>query len=216
MLSKSKIGCYKQCPYLYKLIYIDKVQPEFEYETSYAKRGKDIHDLLYLFFDNYTVENGVVVPTFSIPYPYRKFFSHFLTFEQMRYEMLKEKYPAILYRETDFVNEELGIHGIIDRMDELPTITIIEYKTGDIDPVELVKELHFYYLCVKPQIEAEKVLGLCLKNGTVVTSPIRQNILEVVLKDIEFVRKGIEEGRFDKKPSYNCRWCPFYELCQKD
>ena len=211
MLSKSKIQTYKNCPYLYKLLYIDK--READYQTSYAKRGEDIHKLLYDFFDNYAVENGTLTPLFEIPYPYRKHFDNFLAFEQMRLNALKDKYPAILCRETEFTNSDLDIHGIVDRVDELPKVTIIEYKTGSPNPVELIKELHFYYLCVKPEFKAERVLAICLKDGLIVSSEIKQNIVEAVLKEIKFVREGIENELFDKKPSYNCRWCPFYDLC---
>ena len=45
MFSHSQISCFEQCPYKYKLKYIDKVRPEIE-QTIEAFMGSMVHDAL--------------------------------------------------------------------------------------------------------------------------------------------------------------------------
>ena len=212
-LSKSKVLEFEQCPHRYKLMQIDKAIKVTQNEAM--QRGGEIHDLAEELHKNPSEDYQAKIDRIKQHKYYDK---HNIAVKRLVAFDLKRGIPKIINTEEKIYDDDLNITGIYDRVDtENNKLILWDYKTGKAHPINKFRfELALYtYLYEKTHKQKIDFWGIYF---------IDQNIQELeprketeIIKTIEKVnrtrqeiRKRIESGKWEKIPSYLCRWCPVF------
>ena len=213
-LSKSSIGTYKQCPLRYKYAKVDKLP---EPKNKYLERGINIHLQIEEFYANIKYENGQYtfpdVPPELEALKWR---------EETRAKNCEDKkYFFPVFQELTITNSELKLKGIIDVVfyNKDGTYTLLDWKSGKIkDKTSMRKELWIYKMLLE---QSGKIDGKVSKFGMYFTDQDelfmevpKEQTWNCVLEEINKVRKGIEEKKFDANPGILCRWCGYFKTCE--
>ncbi len=232
-LSHSSISLYQECPFKYRLKYIDKIPEKPKYFFSF---GQSMHMALEFFY-------GVK----ALPAPSRAELLHSLKehwvsvgyrdkvqeaeyFQQGKdilgryYEEHVGDFRIPLYVEYNFqmTVDGVPVTGKVDRIDRLEDgrLAILDYKTGKklaVDRIETDAQLTMYQLACEDQLGAE--VGQLtfyhlpsLKPHSVGRRPEAQ--VAELRRKIVGTAAAIVAERFDPKPSESsCRWCDYKTYC---
>jgi RecB family exonuclease len=213
-LSKSGLMMYERCPLSFRFRYVDRLETA---RTRKYVKGKDVHELFHQFFSNCHIEDGKVSAGFEVPPPYVREMEFFLRVENQRYRQFLNgtitKYEPISLEEHYF-NHKLGIHGFVDRVNEVPGgYSLVEYKTGSNRVSDVAKELAFYTL-LDFGFEITHWEIYFTKREEVVFMEVEDSLLESVEETVSTVLEGIREGRFYPCKSVGtCSWCDYKWRC---
>lgn len=229
LISKTGFMTYLQCPYRYKLMFIDCV----EWEVSVRMRvGGLFHKFAQRFFENVRpslferedFDDWAREVALKQPKLVRKAVYNFLHLERKRYLKCRDnlQYPWYYYypvaTEIRLENPELGICGIIDRIDRgVDGNVLIEYKVsqGSLNRVRLRRELNFYVLVVNSRFNIKQIGCINPQTGEYYIEPINERSVNHTRRLIEKVQNGIREGKFEPRESLQCFYCPVKSYCTK-
>jgi putative RecB family exonuclease len=232
-LSHSSISLYHECPFKYKLKYVDKIPEKPKHFFSF---GQSMHKALEFFY------GGKALPAPSreallqslkenwISVGYRDQAQEAEYFQQGRdilvryHEEHADGFQIPLHVEYDFQMTVDGVPvvGFVDRIDRLEDgrLSILDYKTGKklaVDRIETDAQLTMYQMGCETQLGCE--VGRLtfyhlpsLKPHSVGRRPEAQ-VAELRRKIVDTATAIVAE-RFDPKPSENaCRWCDYKVFC---
>lgn len=223
--------CYVGCPRQFKFKYIDNLP---EAENPYAKRGIEVHEILYNFFKNFKYEEitnpkedflrimkEVAGNKFEL---YKQYLQNFLDYELWRWDNTKHKN----YFAPKFLEERVEANnmiGIIDRIDWIPDVgyVLLDYKTGGQKPLDKQMyelSLYAYLINITKRIKIKEVGIIWLKeskkNKSLICKrqPITDEDLEKALNYTNSVRNSIKMEEFDKREGSSCFFCSFKNACK--
>ncbi len=211
MLSKSKIGTFQTCPYLFKLKYIDK-KLEDAGKNPVMERGIRLHKVLDDFYNkgnNYKefIEN------IKQHDDYDEFSEQVKNFVSWNYD---NSLRIPLHREVWVESTKLGVRGIIDRVDEEEDGKIIvwDYKSGRVNPLSKYRfELALYALLYQTTTGKipDKWGVYFVDHNIEKVENVDQKYVENAVVKVASARKEIVErvtnGEFEKKCSGFCNFC---------
>ena len=219
-LSKSQIGTFQQCPYKWKLIYLDKRKSKPSFAMS---RGVQVHSNIESFYKNVEVKDMKIIPKKELGE-----LGQFQKFEQKRIQSCVNKkgefdlkYFKPMFQELYLENKELMLRGYVDAVYINPEddgIIVIDYKTGKYRPNDLSKyrfELAVYteLLRLEKNITAKYWGILFVDADKLFFEKVKSVSIKAMHKNVEKVRKEIEAGDYKCKPGILCRWCEFNGEC---
>lgn len=219
-LSVSKIGTYEQCPYKYKLHYLDEVKPNIP-PPEHLIKGVEIHEV----FDEVLASQPKTIDALKENikrHPkakkYQEHMQNFIKFnEQMISRTLNDgKLVLPLYQEIELFDHDLNIVGVIDRVDMTGKhIIILDYKTGK---ESQIRNHHFQlgiykYLFEKTHNMKITHWGIFYSaTGKLEIEPVNNDIVKECVEKVISVRKKIKlETIWPKKPGPLCNFCDFFK-----
>ena len=242
-LSPSRAANFKQCPRLYRFRSIDRLP---ETITEHQARGTAAHLALERLFDLpaghrtadrlYDLFREVWTELRAVP----EYAGLFGTIDEERdwglkslgvianYFTLEDPTDVTpLRRELEMTEDlgEIGIHGILDRLDERPDgkLVITDYKTGAAPKERYALPAFFalkiYAMLVRRafgQTPAELRL-MYLGSSTVYSIRVDDGMLDGIERQLlaltKAIRRAIEQDNFPPRPSILCGWCSFRDIC---
>lgn len=240
--SHSKLSTFEQCPYKYKLKYIERIIPEIE-KSIEAHLGTCVHHALEWIYNEVlngnipTLDDAIVVYSekwnddevedFLIV---KKEFTSKDYFEKglkLVIDYYSKNYPfedgtVELEKEVKIDLGDSTIIGYIDRLslgeDE---IQIHDYKTANSLPsrekIETDRQLALYSIAIKEKYGEDKKVKLVwhyLAHNVEITSSRTNEQLEELKKEILDLICKIESAKeFPKCESVLCKWCEYKDIC---
>lgn len=232
-MSKSKLATYQNCPYNFKLTYVDKLnqfddEPE---EGSPLKVGLEVHKI----FEDYYVlpaarvvaepyEETIADLIYALPNAekYELHIDNFIAFNahNIREKGIDKYIPK--YRELKLHDETHNFNGIIDRAEEIDGgYSVIDYKTGKPKALtQYLEELALYkYLFEATMKEKVVEVGIYFsKSGKLRTTELNDDDVERAIDNMELARRQILNEVFPKRPSFTrlCDFCSNRIVCDLD
>lgn len=230
-LSKSKVNTYLKCPLEFKFQYIDEIEVE---PNKYMILGSDVHLIAEKFcekfrdeLDDVNIENELLKIAHEEDIGYGAF-EHIENLANFFQEVFVENDYKLFCQEEYLLDEKNRFSGICDIIleDENGDLVVIDYKTSKSSSFSKYRlELCYYKLLV------ENVLNRSVSQvGIFFTKNGRLRLLDVCddenkrkfLNDDEiseaidtmyYVRNEINNGNFDAKRQYLCRFCTYRHIC---
>jgi DNA helicase-2/ATP-dependent DNA helicase PcrA len=232
-LSASAVQRYEICPLQFKLEREWKIPGEVPAAMQY---GATMHRVLRVYYDSVRFQRPMsqdaLVTFFRADLEEARIqdrYQHQL-YDDQGIQQLQDfltacqrlRVPEVLHTE-EFFEVRIGgavVIGRIDRIDKLPDgrVVITDYKTGKPQSQEDADEslqLSIYALAAREKWEYQAghlALYNLGENTTVITERTDAQLREAQLK-VESVAANIAAGKFDPKPSFNCRFCAYRSLC---
>ncbi len=228
-ISYSRINAYRQCPYKYKLIYLDdwKSPP-----NPFTSLGQSIHRALEEFhaLKLYSLEQLLDCYNrswknegFSSAVETQEFFDKGTKMLTNYFKEQEDSKTEILFIEKNF-RFKLGrnyIIGIIDRVDKHPdgTYEVIDYKTHQQiwgkEKADSDLQLTIYSLACEKALsfKADTLSYYFLSHNKKVSTSRSKEQLEEAEKLIESVSRDIYKEKFEPDTSY-CPKCDFKKKCK--
>jgi len=231
--SYTQLETYRYCPmkYQYQYLYQIPVRP-----TPQMSFGIDLHGCLEHFFRR--IMEGQVPPLEKLLESFRETFAlgrYGEPYQEEEYRRLGMELLTAFYRKNEgnfapplFVERsfsltlgDVGLHGVIDRVDPLPEggIEIIDYKTGKpkkkADSGEQL-QLQLYALACREvfQLEPRRTSFYFLRSGEKLSYEQKPEALEKAKTQAMELVQAIRSGDFTPTPSLmKCRFCDFRKLC---
>lgn len=213
-IHKSWLQQWKQCPYAFKLLTIDKVKPMETFETSL---GTMFHEIAARYFDN-------PLKIEDVPEILKQPYKNFINWEQRRYKTLEVKGLQEFYKPIQIeVYLESKIHpiaGTIDRIDWFDpgkSIIVIDYKTGSWYNISTLRqELTLYALLAEENLRMPcDFIGMYNPVQDYFWMEQRKSQTEkALLKNINQMLEDLKNDKFEPKPSSHCGWCYALEYCE--
>lgn len=232
IFSFSKLNTFKQCPYRYKLRYIDKVKSDRQSVEAY--NGKLIHncleklyleklnmkELLQLYDENYNLTNNIFIIRKE-----RNYKKEGLVLLENYYSMFF-KTDNTLTISTEYelrgkiVNKEFT--GFIDRLsksdDNNNIIFINDYKTGKtMKKLKNDLQAKIYTILLKKKLKNYKIQNrwYYLRYGNLEKIEYNNgNLIEAENKIGDLINEIGKEVEFKKTHSPLCRWCEYSQICK--
>lgn len=203
LISKSQLSTYSFCPRQYKLRYVDGIKSE---TNPTLARGSRIHAFMDSFHEIaksyepsswYSFIHDDFTPDEKIMLKY------LVNYEWNRWESLDhdvKKWMPVLHEQM-IVNEELGLRGIIDRVDKIEDkYIIVEYKTSKSNyKPSLQKEFGFYkYLLnhTEPYSSWDIPLGLVINPRIGQFEYMAPSREDTIIKLIDKIKQSKLNGEF--------------------
>lgn len=212
--SYSKISCFKQCPYKFKLIYIDKLQKPVVNEA--LVKGSKIHELLENFenFDK-TSQYSKIVLDFANSELGRDILSKNSTREWC------VKFDENLNADDSLTQKSAKLIGYIDRINATENgIELIDFKTGKYkDPrwqdFEQLTIYSIYMFSKYPTLSDLKLRYVYVEHSKENSKIISRNEADFEKTILSKTLMGIENAKeYPKKPQKLCEWCEFKGVCK--
>lgn len=213
-LSISKVQTFEQCPFKYKLTYIDLIPTE---KTEPLQKGEDLHKIFEEVIKKKPttlLELRKLLDTHRLSGKYKDQIENFYEFNEKISQEGKVKIPEFV--ELELFDKEENIIGIVDRVDKTKqNLIILDYKTGKEHPIGD----HYFQLGVYVYL-FEKLHKSVATHWGIFYSATGKLMIEkvdrkVVKESIEKLRRmGVEiktSKDYPKCPSALCGWCPFYQ-----
>ena len=218
--SYSKISTYKQCPYKFKLLYIDKIGKPVVNEALI--KGSKIHTLLenYESVINQYTENPQNLEYLGIVLEFAK---SDIGHDILNKQSIREhcvKFDKDLNANDSLSKKETYLIGYIDRINLSSGIELIDYKTGKYkDPkfqdFEQLSIYGLYMFSKYPDVESILLRYVyvehCRENSKLITRADSAIIKQLLINDLNQIQNEVE---YPKKPQKLCDWCEFVDLCQ--
>jgi hypothetical protein len=221
--SKSKLKTFRNCSYLYKLQYIDKIPQEVVEVTN---KGIILHD----FFDNfYKNWNGDINKTFIFTMKqmniteefynqYKEHFDNFINFNIRKLIQYPTEFMPV-FTEKKYFNGEWT--GIVDRVDKVGNkIIVLDYKTtSGTELSEYLDELCLYANLIEQneKVKPTHVGIFYTGNNALVMKKLETGEVEEMFSGLETEKKlyeaQIEKGIFTTNQGVWCSWCGYKKLC---
>jgi putative RecB family exonuclease len=213
LLSKSSINLYLQCPFKWKLQYIDLLTSK---SSSAQERGIKIHKKIEEFYKNPKVDQDL---------------KNFISLELKRIKScfkngkLEKKYFYPLFQELKLQDEELGLKGIIDAVYINPEddgIIVMDWKTGKFDKNKLDDyrlELAIYVELLRASGKVDSVDYWALyftDQDKLFFEKIDKKYINKMYKIVNDVREKIEECCFEPRKNIYCYSCEYKDKCKND
>jgi len=233
--SITRIKTFQQCPFKYKLRYIDHEKSELV--NIEAMLGKVIHECLDILYKE-NLKRDQLITLFSNRFDSRiqnepvRIVKSDIDYREQGIQMIQGYYDNFYLSDNLYTLETeikitkkfngYGFEGIIDRlaMDNLNNLYIIDYKTGKNITGQKTKQSLLYTKLVNDVLEmGHRIINYwiylrynCVKRYIPTTEEINQNIKNLINE----IHKIESEADFFPKPSTLCAWCEFKEICQYD
>ena len=213
-LSVSRIQCFNQCKYKFRLSYIDKVEQE---RFNFFKKGSKIHsEFEKLTRENIESPHSQVVKNFLVSTTGKKHLETILDSEREVRVGLKIEDNKVI--PCDYNDKDCFFHGIIDVLN-LKEKTILDYKTGsrktckDQDWTQL--EYYSAWLFLNSDFDEIKISYIYVEHNHENSKVIKREELNGILKRI--LTNAIEIKKFNENPSeeHNVSWMCEYCSCRK-
>ena len=226
--SYSMIGTFKNCPYRFKLQYIDKIKTKFNLSPALEK-GSFIHKGIELYLKNKLDESIKDYKFTTINEEEKK--EIFKTLKKILKGKNIQFYKSFdnLYIEYGFglnlkdndvevkpYGKDVDIRGFIDLMfydDFTNSVYIIDHKTGQFRKNQDKLQISIYYLVAyKLFPEAEKFylnFDFVEHDKSVSYTYTRDDFNEILNYVKNSIKQVEEEKEFSKKTTY-CNWCPYF------
>jgi len=219
-LSKSQMNTYLQCPYKWKLQYIDRRKTE---GSSAMFRGIKIHSNIENFYKNIEIKDKKIIPKKDLGE-----LGQFQKLQERRIQSctnekgeLNLKYFNPIAQELKLANEKLKLRGFIDAVFRHPKddgIIIIDWKSGKYRPnnfssyrFELAVYSELYRLKTG---ETPKYWGIYFVDADkLFFEEVKSISIKAMYNTVAKVRAGIESEDYKCKPGFLCRWCDFQGEC---
>ncbi|MGO9125460.1 MAG: ATP-dependent helicase [Terriglobales bacterium] len=232
-LSASAVQTYETCPLKFKFDREWRIPGEVPAAMQY---GGTMHRVLRAYYDS--VRQGRPMTEESLLNLFRTdltearlqdAYQHDLYLQQ-GIDQLKEflavcrrgEMPEVLHTE-EFFDVKVGastVVGRIDRIDKLPNgrMVITDYKTGkplSQEDADKSLQLSIYALAAREKwgYRADHLAFYNLSENTSVLTHRSEAQLQNAKAKVEEVAQDIAEGKFDARPSFNCRFCAYRALC---
>ena len=226
--SYSKINTFKNCPYRFKLQYVDKIRTKFNVSPALEK-GKFIHYGLEHYLKG-TLREKINDYNFQLASSdeikeYRKQLKQVLLSKDIQwyksFSDIKTEFGfGIIFKDNDIdvigYSNKADIRGYIDLLayDEFSNeVYIIDYKTGKFREEQDKLQVAIYYLvAVKkyPEVENFNLIFNFVEHSKTVEIKYTRDDFQKVL---EFVRSSLSKvenaDEFPKITTF-CNWCPYY------
>ncbi len=241
-LSLSRWSVFRQCPYRYKLKYVDWVTPSREIGNKHLSFGATLHTVLA---EYHRMEPSQRTLRRLFELVEQKWQSRGYASEQEEAEykdraqkMLQpyhfdpqDRGETLLIEETMILRSSSGrgeFSGRVDRVVRTPdgVIEIIDYKTGrypEADPEVDRPQLLTYALLYRPRLKPGDLLRTAsayyLEGNRKISFPVTENGLKEAGANLaEMFRAADAEKEFAPRPSGRCRYdCEYYgEVCLPD
>jgi hypothetical protein len=227
-ISPSKINLFFSCPLRWR--YEDLEYRGIYIDDSHTRLGKIFHNLIIKdYFTHISdkpnpkeIENrakesyktGFVDESLNfMKKKSENILQNFIEFEKMRASKWR-KYKPDLPPETKFKSKTGLFEGILDFYCDG---TIIDWKTYDIDMIDesMLRQGSIYKLLLEDNgYRVDKVLFVMLGSGRVLEMPrVSRGWIE---NEGRKMLDMIEVGRFPKRPSGLCSYCPYILRCQME
>jgi len=219
------INTFFQCPRLFYLKYVVTPKDDNQFDNDYLRLGRAVHKVL----------EEALKGTATVTALYREVLD--LVPDRMKGDFL-DMYPSIsdfveqikarddidrLLIEKTYYLDSIALQGTIDLAIIRPdgSAELIDHKTNKSPTVtdEIRRQLNIYGLFL---INYEKVSSVeakvhFVRHGTIKqvytkdSDQIRQDAVDLLL---DFKRKLKEQmGKWEPRPSWKCRFCPFLKTC---
>jgi DNA helicase II / ATP-dependent DNA helicase PcrA len=231
-LSASGIETYEACPLQFKLERDWRISREVPAALQY---GKAMHDVLKHYYDSVMqgrpATEAALVALFHtvlaetpITDPYQRDLYEKQGVAQLRAFLATAtgSHPDVLRTEESFRIKigEATVRGRIDRIDRLSgnTVVVVDYKTGkpkDPEDAEKSLQLSIYALAAQQKwgYKPERLIFYNLEDNAEIETTRTSGQLEEAAALVETVAQKIAQGKFDAKPGFHCRFCPYRSLC---
>jgi len=232
-LSASAVQTYENCPLQFKLDREWRIPGEVPAAMQY---GASMHRVLKAYFDSVRFERTMpdeeVIELFTNDLASAKIqdaYQHQLYLQQ-GIQQLREfldsrrriPNPEVLHTEEWF-DVQIGgatVVGRIDRIDKRVdgTIAITDYKTGRAqtqDDADESLQLSIYALAAQKKwgYNPGSLAFYNLADNSSATTRRSDAELQGAQMKVQEVAASIAAGKFDAKPSFNCRFCAYRSLC---
>ena len=232
-LSATAIEIYEECPLRFKLEREWNLPRDVPASLHY---GAAMHRVLLTFYDaqrfGRAMADEEMVELFRADlasagiadrYQYDLYLRQ--GFEQLQqfFEWARQApQPEVLQTEQRFELQVGGakLRGRVDRIDRRgpDAVDIVDYKTGKPrlqDDADDSLQLSLYALAAKEVWgwRAERLSFYNLENNTAVFTTRSEAELEEVKQKVAEIAGKIARGKFEAKPGYQCRLCPYRNLC---
>jgi DNA helicase-2/ATP-dependent DNA helicase PcrA len=232
-LSASAVTTYEDCPLRFKLEREWNLPRDVPASLHY---GAVMHAVLRTFYDARRYEREITDATLleqmrqgladaGIPdrYQYELYLKQGTEQLQQFLELTRTStQPDVLQTEQNFEFHvgETKLRGRVDRVDRLSSggVAVVDYKTGKPKSQEEADEslqLSLYAIAAK-QVwghNVEQLVFYNLENNTAVITTRNDAQLEEAKRRVQQAAENIAAGLFDAKPTYNCAFCPYRNLC---
>jgi putative RecB family exonuclease len=243
-LSPSRANDYLKCPLFYRFRTIDKLP---EPPSVEAIRGTLVHSVLEKLFSYPRIERTYEIASVDIHPIWQEMKSTKEDIAQILPELHEDEFllsslkllqryfelenpqnfePTELetYVEYD-LNENLSIHGYIDRLDIAPTgeIRIVDYKTGKSPGLGFEEksffQMKFYALILWKSLGRmpKRLQIIFLGDGKILTQDPTEEDIVKTQKKIEKISSDIEQskvsGVWPTRKSKLCNWCAHQKIC---
>jgi len=232
-LSATAIEIYEECPLRFKLEREWNLPRDVPASLHY---GAAMHRVLLTFYDaqrfGHTITNQELLELFRADlasagiadrYQYDLYLRQ--GFEQLQqfFEASRQgPQPEVLQTEQRFELQvgDAKLRGRVDRIDRSGPdgVDIVDYKTGKPrlqEDADGSLQLSLYALAAKEVWgrRAERLIFYNLENNTAVFTTRSEAELEEVKNKVAEIAGKIARGEFEAKPGYQCRLCPYRNLC---
>ncbi len=225
-LSKSQINTFVQCPYRWKLQYLEQIKQR---PSEAMSRGSKIHSEIEGFYKNIDVNKDLNIKAKKEISPELQ---KFLAFEQRRIQSCKNKDGVFDMKYFNPVAQELGVgdkklmlRGFVDAVYINPEddgLIIIDWKTGKYRP-DNMSDYRFELAMYKELLEKSgKVKGDVKYWGIYFTDAdklffekVSDRSIKAMYKKVDRAREGMESGNYPCKAGILCRWCGYNDICEE-
>jgi len=232
-LSKSGILSYKQCPWRFKRMVIDKVPGV---PSDVMEIGTWFHDDVEKLYDRIDKE-AITTGKTTVSDEYAKYlpadqqYVNFINIEQTRFDSMKKMgtladfFP--LHRELYLKDEVLQYYGTLDRVDkDGGDYAVLDYKFSSYPKHQSAFSKHRLELAGYAHLvnvskllpKPVRFIGIIFVGETpgVFYEPLKPISIAAFHRNLLSAREGIQAGIFDKKRGFQCQWCPYDLDCTKE
>lgn len=232
-LSKSKVNTYLKCPLEFKFQYIDEIEVE---PNKYMILGSDVHLIAEKFADKFgddlrdvNINNELLKIAHEEDVGY-DVVDHIDNLANFFREVFIDNDYKLFCQEEYILDEKNRFSGICDIIleDDNGELVVIDYKTSKSSSFSRYRrELCYYKLLVENVFEkpVSQVGIFFTKNGRLRLLDVcdednkrkylNNNEISEAVDTLHHVRSEINEGKFNPKPQYLCRFCTYRHICDE-
>lgn len=219
-LSKSTINLYLQCPLKYKFVKVDKrMMPT----SPQMQRGIDIHKKIEDFYKDVKIHDDELIIQNKDDDLNRFYEDEIKRAEAIiKKEKSLQKYFYPIAQELYMEDDDLQLKGFVDAVFINPDddkYIVIDWKTGKCNEKNLDSyrlELTVYKLLYEKMTGRQVgYWGIYFSDeGKLFFEKAKLKYVEDNERLIDYVRRSINEEKYEPKKNKYCNFCPFKEECE--